>query len=564
MSAGAIWLYFAEGATKSSTEEQVGDNKVQLVWKVILRTGTWKLRPGPGGIKIKKPLKVYRDKAPKGQISMSELVKNFDDNAVEYVTVPLRHEDGTMENTGYVRKLVIQDVKGEDGSKTTESLLWAGFEITEPDVAGKIERKTIPSVSAGVLFDYDRTEDAKKFGQVLIHVMLTNKPWINGTGEFKKELPEGVMASEPDELPTESAEFHDGALLDDPSVDPTKKPQPTTGTVVWKPSEGFAWIKGKIQRGLDERRRTLMQQFGEASYRLDYPYYSVDDVQGDGAKGKALICSGYGPEKESWVAQYSIDNADGHDNAIVDAYQNWTPARPEWVAASENTTIPNPAPSAAPAITLSPVHDESELRRAQRLRQERLGFGRTAIPTKEGGARMGVITDLLTAKGIELSDDERATIRAEEDEAARLRLNDEQRAQKDRETAAEAFLASLKDTPFDHPGTLKYINDVFLSDDGGPALELSETTSSGQRTKGIDKTATDILKGLFEALPKDAEGKMTLSAQATRLPDDHKPPEDPDGDDKKTPSQKSDAMLEEFREQGLDLGIPAGANGGGS
>jgi hypothetical protein len=98
-------------------------------------------------------------------------------------------------------------VPGEDGSGTKESLLWAGLEITDSELQRKLNEKSIRGVSGGILFDYERTEDAKKFDQILSHVMVTNSPWINGTGDFHDKLPEGVMASEPDDLPIGEVEF---------------------------------------------------------------------------------------------------------------------------------------------------------------------------------------------------------------------------------------------------------------------------------------------------------------------------------------------------------------------
>jgi hypothetical protein len=192
------------GDTPTHLDDAQAEGEPQLLWKVVLRTGTWKLRPGPGGVKLKAPLKIFRDKAPKGHISLAELKKNFEGDdkgpAKEHVTVPMVHADGTTSDGGFVKKLVIQDVAGEDGSGVKESLLWAGLEITDSDLKKKLDEKSIRGVSGGILFDYERTEDAKKFSQILSHVMVTNSPWINGTGEFKDKLPEGVMASEPDDL----------------------------------------------------------------------------------------------------------------------------------------------------------------------------------------------------------------------------------------------------------------------------------------------------------------------------------------------------------------------------
>jgi hypothetical protein len=195
MSERLIYAWLAD--TPVHLDDAQAEGQPQLLWKVVLRTGTWKLRPGPGGVKLEQPLKIFRDKAPKGHISMAELKQNFEAGAKEHVTVPSVHADGTTSDGGFVKKLVIQDVPGEDGSKPKESLLWAGMEITDSELKKKLDEKSIRGVSGGILFDYQRTEDAKKFDQILSHVMVTNSPWINGTGDFTDKLPEGVMAGEP-------------------------------------------------------------------------------------------------------------------------------------------------------------------------------------------------------------------------------------------------------------------------------------------------------------------------------------------------------------------------------
>jgi hypothetical protein len=135
------------GDTPIHLDDAQAEGEAKLLWKVVLRTGTWKLRPGPGGVKLNAPLKIFRDKAPKGHISLAELKKNFEAGAKEYVTVPQVHADGTTSDGGFVKKLVIQDVPGEDGSKAKESLLWAGLEITDSDLKKKLDEKSIRGVS---------------------------------------------------------------------------------------------------------------------------------------------------------------------------------------------------------------------------------------------------------------------------------------------------------------------------------------------------------------------------------------------------------------------------------
>jgi hypothetical protein len=560
------------GDTPIHLDDQAVEGEPKLLWKVVLRTGTWKLRPGPGGVKLNSPLKIFRDKAPKGHISMSSLVKNFGAGAKENVTIPLVHADGTVSDSGFVRKLVIQDVPSEDGSGAKQSLLWAGMDITEPDIKGKVERGTLKGVSGGILFDYERTEDAKKFDQILSHVMITNTPWIGGTGGFKDKLPDGVMADEPDDLPVGELEPEGQetvALQVEPgpgSADPERKPQPTTGEVVWKPTEGFSWIKGKLQRALEENRRRLMAQFGEDAYKLEWPFYSVDDVTGDSGSrvGKALICSGYGAEKESWVAGYKIDDSEGgHDLAIIDAFQDWTPAKPEWVAASEQVVAPHPIRTSAVADTrkkdLFDRPDRTALAEAQQQRARRIGLSQTITTTPTiGGTRMGRLRDLL--QGVELSDEQREAIRQEDEEVERLRAESRENRQTKREADATAFLGALSNTVFDNPGSKRVIQSLLLSDDGGPAVEYVELSETGQRTQPRAMTATEIVRKIVDSVPKTEEERMTLSGQAPRVPGEVKPPiENPDDSvvqldlSEAAVKERADKLAKDMRDAGIEL-----------
>jgi hypothetical protein len=83
----------------------------------------------------------------------------------------------------------------------------------------------------------------------------------------------------------------------------------------------------------------------------------------------------------------------------------------------------------------------------------------------------------------------------------------------------------LDNIGLDDPGVKKYVRNALLSDDGGPAIELSEHLADGQKTSGVPRTATDLLKGFIDVLPKADDGTVTLSQQARRLPDDDKPAE---------------------------------------
>jgi len=163
-------VYLADG------DIDEGDNG--LIWKEILREGEWAYRPGPGQKPIPVPLKVVSGKASsKTEIGMADLLEAFNEGAVDHVTVPTSHEDRPHENTGHVRELKI---KGENG----KFKLLAGIEFTEPEIKSKVMRHTIANTSAGIIFDYIRKDSGKDYRQVLGHVALTNKPWINGMEAF--------------------------------------------------------------------------------------------------------------------------------------------------------------------------------------------------------------------------------------------------------------------------------------------------------------------------------------------------------------------------------------------
>jgi hypothetical protein len=570
------------GDTPTHLDDAQAEGEPQLLWKVVLRTGTWKLRPGPGGVKLKAPLKIFRDKAPKGHISLAELKKNFEGDdkgpAKEHVTVPMVHADGTTSDGGFVKKLVIQDVAGEDGSGVKESLLWAGLEITDSDLKKKLDEKSIRGVSGGILFDYERTEDAKKFSQILSHVMVTNSPWINGTGEFKDKLPEGVMASEPDDLPIGEVEFQSRVTdedpmlpvvqLADPPADVPPEPGKATSKVVWKPEQGLRYAETKIRKALDAWRREVMATIpAEKRYLTDWPYFSVSDVSLEGEVGTALITSGYGSDADTWVTGFKFDS----DREVeLDPFLKWEPAKQEWVAASEQPTPPPVRPAGRAKISSPDATRTSStaglgLREAQAVRAERMRLGGTHITT---GGSMGRISDLLSRADLQLSDEDREVLLAEERRLAGLEESESQRRERERKAEVTAYCGSpdgqteglLDKLKLNDPGVKKYVRNVLLSDDGGPAIELSEHLADGQKTTGVPKTAAEILKGFIEILPKDKEGRVSLSEQARRLPDDLKPPEEnkPTPED---PKAAADALLAEFDEQGLggDLIVSKGA-----
>lgn len=167
-------LFLSDGGLDLSIEDGV-------MWKTLMREGQWKLSPGPGQKPVEKPITVIAEGESdphKLVISMSELIENFKDGAIEHVSIPTSHENKVVQNTGFVRDLRMRkDANGR-------WMLQGATDFTEPEVRGMAERGTIANISAGVLFDYLRKEDGKKYRAVLEHAALTNKPWLSGMTPF--------------------------------------------------------------------------------------------------------------------------------------------------------------------------------------------------------------------------------------------------------------------------------------------------------------------------------------------------------------------------------------------
>jgi hypothetical protein len=170
--------------------------------------------------------------------------------------------------------------------------------------------------------------------------------------------------------------------------------------------------------------------------------------------------------------------------------------------------------------------------------------------------------------GVELSDEQREALAREDARIARLESDEKARIERERQAEVTAYCGDPSDSSSEglldkiglgDPGVKKYVRNALLSDDGGPAIELSEHLGDGQKTSGVPKTATELLKGFIDILPKRDDGKVSLAEQARRLPDDPRPPEDNNKKDD-DPVASADTLLAELQAQGLasDLALPTG------
>lgn len=476
-------LFLAEGNLELDSEDN-------FLWKTVLRTGQWNM--APSGTGSAQPLRVVRDgvsDTSKNIVSLSEVVEAFNEEAFEHVTVPLAqniwesdHADIAKNNTGFIRKLKIVD---EDGV----SKLKAAFDFTEPDIKARVERGTIPNTSVGILYDFVRKSDAKKFPVALAHVALTHRPWIDKLEPFGAELADDTVSE---------------VLTFEPATTEKSKE-------AWKESDSFKTIMSKIDSAIH----------GD-SFKLNDNFEVVDISPG-------LVKIWNKAAGIEWIASYSVDN-DG--TAKLPPVNEWS-----WVALKETEVkeeTPSPEEQALQLGSAEPKDEgetnneseapaahsldpENDLQDASLLREQ--GFAQGENSNNNGGLEM---SDRLN--GLNLSDlPENVRVVVEALDKENETLSDENRGLRastrtgDVEKKIEEWSeAGLKP----YPGFLKTARQIMLSDDGNvAALLLSDDGKSKEKV-----TATDIVERLINSFPKTDEGKLELSQQADLGSGDHTPP----------------------------------------
>lgn len=307
-------------STSEATIDKIGDREV--VWKDILPEGKFPMLPGMGKKKV--PFEVV----PTGEsslkdrrISMSDLIESYDQQAFPSgVTIPDGHPkmdaagnivDSALNNTGYVSQLRV--VKKDD-----KHVLQAALGFTEPDAAGKVKRGTVPNVSAGVLFNWLRKDNQKRFRCALNHVALTKIPWMN-LEPFQK-----VFASD-DILKDQEFEIVLASFADDGAEDNSGD----NGTeIVWNEQDGSNWIREALTRALTPDRPSIE----EGMPYTPRPDYYVEDVAD--AKNIALVTEWYKGDRTKWVIPFTRSG----DEVTPAPATRWVEGKEALVAASDHTS----------------------------------------------------------------------------------------------------------------------------------------------------------------------------------------------------------------------------------
>lgn len=297
----------------------------------------------------------------------------------------------------------------------------------------------------------------QEFGATVEHVAITNRPFIDGLGPF--------LAA------ADQQEKADVVSYAQPrEIEPAEKPD----APILSMQEILGLANGHLL----------------AAFSHDY---KAIDVKGEVVTVRNDVA------ESTWTVPFSVEpgSEDGQQLVVLSPSGEWT--------LEEGETIEPSAASGSPKAPLS------ELDKARRLRELRLSQPSTTKRDKEANVA-SISREELAA--LDLSDDARAAIQTVLDENARL-------SAQTREAEVDRRVDELKGLGFDErPGALKFYRQVYLSDDGGPAVVLSD--SDGQEKARL--TALEILDRFIDAI-KGADSKVNLSDQALVSGNDVKPPE---------------------------------------
>lgn len=551
--AGQVELFLE---TPSGAAEQVGD----LIWEPIAREGQWALRPDGKGGKKRVPLKIVagNSKDQRREIGLQDVVDAFDDEAIEHVTVPETHENKPTENHGYIKGLKI--VSGKFKGTPTKFLMGA-YDFTEPETKQKVLRGSVPSRSAGFLYDYQRTDSGKSYPVVLEHVALTPKPWLRGMPRFGRKL------EATDDLPVATLTLSDEGLTDveytEALTDEVEEGDflAQAAKLLWPQEESPEWLKGQVNAILDAKRSS---QRKTGLYIEESPiYYRCKEAK----SSEALICDGWGDGANHWIAPITIKDG----QVELSDFTKWQSVDQAWVADTQEQST-NTSLNEQSTVEI----EKSDLQLAQEARRSRSESDSTNEPPRGGGNMAGNETSVF-----QLSDEARAEFQKLQDELdAQKKRNETLSDQVDKlvgtanVNSTSTFIGELKEMGLTEErgfsGMLVEIEQIMLADDGGPALQADYFADDHNKTGEL--TLSDSLKRIFGAL-KTAEGATLklgeiIPAPSEKLEDgDANPGKPSKGDEEEDLSDKSDEEIlalddPEYLKK-LGITVESAANGSG-
>jgi hypothetical protein len=320
-------LNFAHGEAEDGTL----DDK-PVLWKDLMAEGMVARTPG---LKQKIPFTVVptgRSSSRDGNItvSMSDLQEAFDAKAFQDVTIPDGHPkpdrvlpdgrvikgDSALNNTGYVRGLRVVKKKVKGGAKDGKEIhvLQAALGFTEPEVAAKVKRGSVPNVSAGVYFDFVRKHDDRYFRAALNHAALTKQPWMQDLEPFERAY-----------FSADDTEYEFTPLMLDDKPDDTKDAK-----VIWKDEAASGYVREALSKALNPEPSPEEMAVGVPE--RPRAFYYVQDVT-HSEPNLAQVEESYRGKTTRWVVPYSQD-----DNGTVSPspQTHWQEGTMAMIAASDD------------------------------------------------------------------------------------------------------------------------------------------------------------------------------------------------------------------------------------
>ncbi len=247
-----------------------------LIWKIVCKTGELALSPGPGQMDVEQPLKLTPD-------LFMAVREAWDDKAVQYVTIPETHANGTLENLGYVRDLKFMDqptMLAQDLPAKVRSIvqsdpadteyMYAGLDFTDTKAKQKAKEGSIADTSVGIRFNQrPNKQTGKLYKAVLEHVCVTNQPWFPGLGAFGNlsQTAEGEVYDQDADIK------YDGVFASVPPVEVFKKPDDK--------GKGLSGIAEKLGISLDQLRDRFSRTSPEGNTQVVSSEDSHEDGEGD-------------------------------------------------------------------------------------------------------------------------------------------------------------------------------------------------------------------------------------------------------------------------------------------
>lgn len=545
--AGVVELFLAADSTTNFAPVETGD----LLWYPIIREGQWAVRPGTTGRKRRVPLKVVagNSKNQRREIGLEDLLSAFNDEAVQHVTVPSSHNNTVLENQGFIKAMKIVD--GTVNNKVTKKdqkvkVLLGGYDITEPETKGKVQRGTVANRSAGILYDYVNTETGKTYPAVVEHVALTNKPWITSMVSFGRKLKEGTAdpvapAVVSLSLSDEGPDSHEYALClsDEAGLAEDDQDFLAVAGATWDHETSPNWLKCQVNDTLKYARAEKMQAAIKAAGGSDtYVYDTIPSYQCVEAKpGQALVADGWGDDSNYWVAPITVENG----TVTLADFQQWQTTKKAYVPDDR----PPPPDDQLPLEEGDKTAAQPQKTRLQLAQEKRRQRSSEPNPTNPPTPREVVEHDMPgTENGstLTLSEEARKIVQAAEDRAKAVEEeNVRLKEQLDRTSGTvtkNEVKSYIKWISSDEglglseargfSGFLVELQQALLADDGEPALQSDHFAQDGNSTGEI--SFTSAIKRIFGAIEKSEDAKKRLGEALSQPSEPGEPAKEGEGE----------------------------------